>query len=315
MIEQVTVMANAAYPLEGILALPDSHTDDKVPAVVFVHGSGPLDKDETIGANKLFRDLADGLSKEGIASLRYDKRTYTYGKQLIQELGGKLTVKEEIIQDAIMAVQMLKRDPRVDANRVFLIGHSQGGMLAPRIEAEGGDLAGVLILAGTSRTLEEVIINQNEDSIQQLEKSQQEIAFKQVKELQDKFDAISEMTDEMAQQTILFGSVYTWYLKEMKQHPIKDYLLQSKKPIFVIQGDKDVQVSVEKDFDRFREMLKDHPNATFKLYPGLNHMFMTAVYGTLKDIWEEYNIPQTVDRTVVEDIAQWILSVKTAATI
>lgn len=127
-----------------------------------------------------------------------------------------------------------------------MIGHSQGGTLAPRIDAEGGDLAGLFILAGTSRTLEEVIINQNEDSIKQLEKSQQEIALKQVKELQDKFDAISDMTDEMAQQTILFGSVYAWYLKEMKQHPIKDYLLQSKKPIFVIQGDKDVQVSVEK---------------------------------------------------------------------
>ncbi|WP_240420838.1 alpha/beta hydrolase family protein [Paenibacillus periandrae] len=308
MIEQVTVMANAAYPLEGILTLPDSLTE-KVPAVVFVHGSGPLDKDETIGANKLFRDLADGLSKEGIASLRYDKRTYTYGKQIIQELGGKLTVEEEIIQDAIMAVHMLKKDLRVDANRVFLIGHSQGGMLAPRIDAEGGDLAGLFILAGTSRTLEEVIINQNEDSIKQLEKSQQEIALKQVKELQDKFDAISDMTDEMAQQTILFGSVYAWYLKEMKQHPIKDYLSQSNKPIFVIQGDKDVQVSVEKDFNRYREMLKDHPGATFKLYPGLNHMFMEAVYGTLKDIWDEYNIPQTVDRTVLEDIAQWILSV------
>jgi dienelactone hydrolase len=308
MIEHVTVVANVTYPLEGILTLPDSRTE-KVPAVVFVHGSGPLDKDETIGANKLFRDLADGLSKEGIASLRYDKRTCSYGKQVIQELGGKLTVEEEIIQDAIMAVHMLKKDPRVDANRVFLIGHSQGGMLAPRIDAEGGELAGLCILAGTARTLEEVIINQNEDSIKQLEKSQQGIALKQVKELQDKFDAISDMTDEMAQQTILFGSVYAWYLKEMKQHPIKDYLSHNKNPIFVIQGDKDVQVSVEKDFNRFRDMLKDHPDVTFKLYPGLNHMFMNAVYGTLKDIWDEYNIPQTVDRTVLEDIAQWILSV------
>ncbi|KQL39193.1 dienelactone hydrolase [Bacillus sp. FJAT-25509] len=307
MIEQIKVVANADYPLEGILTLPDSHTE-KVPAVVFVHGSGALDKDETIGANKFFRDLADGLANQGIASLRYDKRTFAFGKQMVQELGGKLSVKEEVLEDAIMAVEMLKKDPRVDANRIFIIGHSLGGTLAPRIDAEGGDVAGLIILAGTPRTLEEVILNQNEDSIKQLEASQQEIDLKQVKELQNKFDAISDMTVEMAEQTILFGSVYAWYFKEMNQHPTKDYLSQNKKAIFVVQGDKDVQVSVEKDFNRYREMLKDHPDVTFKLYPGLNHMFMKAVFGTLKDIWNEYNIPQSVDRNVLEDIAKWILS-------
>jgi pimeloyl-ACP methyl ester carboxylesterase len=197
----------------------------------------------------------------------------------------------------------------VDANRVFLIGHSQGGALAPRIDCEGGDLAGLFILAGTPRTLAEVIMSQNEDSIKQLEKSQRESALKQVKELQEKFDAISEMTDDMAQQTILHGSLYAWYLKEMQQRPIEDYLIQTETPLFIIQGDKDVQVSVEKDFNRYREMLIDRPNVTFKLYPDLNHMFMKAVYGTLNDIWEEYNIPQTVDSTVLEDIANWILSV------
>lgn len=307
MIEQIMVVANAAYPLEGILTLPDSHTD-KVPAVVFVHGSGALDKDETIGANKFFRDLADGLANQGIASLRYDKRTFAHGKQMVQELGGKLSVKEEVIEDAIVAIEMLKKDPRVDANRIFIIGHSLGGTLAPRIDAEGGDVAGLIILAGTPRTLEEVILNQNEDSIKQLEASQQEIALKQVKELQDKFNAISDMTVEMAQHTILFGSVYAWYFKEMNQHSTKDHLSQSKKAIFVVQGDKDVQVSVEKDFNRYRQILKDHPDVTFKLYPGLNHMFMKAVFGTLKEIWEEYNIPQSVDRNVLEDIAKWILS-------
>ncbi|AZN42626.1 alpha/beta hydrolase family protein [Paenibacillus albus] len=309
MLEQITVMAKAAYPLEGILTIPDSYTD-KVPAVIFVHGSGPLDKDATVGANKLFLDLAEGLANQGIASLRYDKRTFAYGKQMVQELGGKLAVKEEVIEDAIAAIDMLKNDSRVDKNRIFLVGHSLGGTLAPRIDAEGGDVAGLVILAGTSRTLEEVILNQNEDAIKQLGASQQELALKQVKELQDKFDAISNMTDEMAQQTILFGSVYAWYFKEMNQHPLKDYISQSKKPIFIVQGDKDVQVSVEKDFNRYREILKDHPDVTFKLYSGLNHMFMPSVFGTLKEIWDEYNTPQTVDRTVIEDIAKWILSIR-----
>ncbi|GLX69347.1 alpha/beta hydrolase family protein [Paenibacillus glycanilyticus] len=307
MIEQITVMANAAYPLEGILTLPDSHTE-KVPAVVLVHGSGALDKDETIGANKVFRDLADGLARLGIASIRYDKRTFAYGKEMLQELDGKLSVKEEVIEDACAAINLLKNDPRVDATRIFIIGHSLGGMLAPRIDEEGGDVAGLIILAGTPRTLEEVILNQNEDAIKQLDASQQEIALMQVKDLQNKFDAITGMTVEKAQQTVLFGSVYAWYFKEMNQHPLKDYVSTKKKPIFIAQGDKDVQVSVEKDFNRYRELLKDYPDVTFKLYPGLNHLFMKAAFGTLKDIWNEYNIPQDVDGSVLEDIAEWILS-------
>ncbi|QHW29582.1 alpha/beta fold hydrolase [Paenibacillus rhizovicinus] len=307
MIEQITVAANPAYPLEGILTLPDSQIE-KAPAVVLVHGSGTLDKDETIGANKVFRDLADGLAKRGIASIRYDKRTFAYGKQMVQELGGKLSVKEEVLEDAVAAVKLLKNDPRVDANRIFIIGHSLGGALAPRMDAEGEDVAGFIILAGTPRTLDEVILNQNEDAIKQLDASQQQIALAQVKDLQTKFDAIPEMTVEVAQQTILFGSVYAWYFKEMNQHPLKNYIAQNKKPIFIAQGDKDVQVSVEKDFNRYRELLNDHPDVTFKLYPGLNHLFMKAAFGTLKDIWNEYNIPQTVDGTVLTDIAEWILA-------
>ncbi|TXK84977.1 S9 family peptidase [Paenibacillus sp. N3.4] len=308
MIEQVTILANASYPLEGILTLPDTHAE-KVPAVVFVHGSGALDKDETIGANKLFRDIADGLAKKGIASLRYDKRTYTYGKQIIQELGGSLTVEEEIIYDALFASRILKSDPRVDANRVFMIGHSQGGMLAPRIDAEGGDFAGLVILAGTLRTLEEVIIEQNEDSLKQLDESQREMASQQIQALKDKFDSIAGMSEEIAKQSLVVGSVYAWYLKEMQKHPLKEYLIKTSKPLFVLQGDKDVQVSVEKDFNQYQQILKDHPNASCKLYPGLNHMFMKAIYGTIKDIWEEYNVPQTVDGAVLEDVAKWIQSV------
>lgn len=308
MIEQVTIQASTAYPVEGILTLPDTKTE-KVPAVVFVHGSGPADKDETIGANKLFRDFADGLAKKGIASLRYDKRTYTYGKQMVQELGGSLTVEEEIIHDVLFASHMLKTDPRIDANRVFLIGHSQGGMLAPRIDAEGGDFAGLVILAGTYRTLEEVIIDQNEDVLKQLDEAQYETALQQVQGLKDKFDSIANMSEETAKQTPLVGSVYAWYLKEMKQHPTKDFLIKTHKPLLVLQGDKDVQVSIEKDFNQYQQILKDHHNATCKLYPGLNHMFMKSIYGTIVRILEEYNIPQTLDNSVLEDVAKWILSI------
>ncbi len=309
MTEQVTLAANPAYPLEAILTLPDSCAGT-VPAAVLVHGSGPLDKDETIGGTKLFRDLADGLAAKGVASIRYDKRTCAHGKQLLEELGGSFSVEEEIIQDAIFVANTLKADARVDAGRVFIIGHSQGGMLAPRIDAEGGGFAGLIILAGTMRTLDEVIMDQNADVLSQMQEAQREAVLPQVEALKDKFDSIADMADETAKQTVLVpqNNLYAWYLKEMKKHPAREYLEQSQKPVFALQGDKDVQVSVEKDFGQYREILSGRPYSVFKLYSGLNHLFMKAVYGTLKDIQEEYKIPQTLDSTVLDDIARWILS-------
>ena len=310
MTEQVTIIANTMYPLEGILTLPDSQTE-KVPAVVFVHGSGPLDKDESIGATKLFRDLADGLSEKGIASIRYNKRSLTYGKQIVEELNGSFSVEDEVIEDAISAANFLKENLRIDSSRIFIIGHSLGGMLAPRIDEEGGNFAGLIILAGTLRTIDEVIIDQNYDAIKYLDESQRDIYLPQIKKLKDTFDSVDNMSDEVAKETMLIPTshIYAYYLKEMHDHPVKEYLRRTEKPILVMQGDKDVQVSVEKDFNQYKEILKDHGNAAFKLYPGLNHLFMKAIYGTIKEVLEEYKVPQTVDNTVLEDIAQWILSI------
>ncbi|WP_242841834.1 hypothetical protein [Clostridium beijerinckii] len=182
-------------------------------------------------------------------------------------------------------------------------------MLAPRIDAEGGDFAGRVILAGTFRTLEEVIIDQNEDVLKQLDESQYEMASQQIQELKDKLNSIANMSEETAKQTPLVGSLYAWYLKEMKQHPIKEFLIKTDKPLLVLHGDKDVQVSIEKDFNQYQQILKDHNNATCKLYPGLNHMFMKAIYGTIVRILEEYNIPKTLDNSVLEYVAKWILSI------
>lgn len=308
MLEQVKIISNEAYPLEGILTLPDSG-NGKIPAVVLVHGSGPQDKDESVGATKTFRDLADGLAEKGIASLRYDKRTLTYGKQMVEELAGNLSVEEETIQDALFAANLLKKDYRIDKNRIFIIGHSLGGMLAPRIDAEGGNFAGLVILGGTLRNLDEVIMDQNADALKLMDESQKAIAIPQINDLKAKFDAIADMSEDTAKQTVILGSIYAWYLKEMHQHPIKDYLRQRKKPFLVMQGDKDVHVSIEKDFCQYKEILKDNAKATFKLYKGLNHLFMKAIYGNIKQVMEEYSVPQTFDIVVLEDIAQWILSI------
>ena len=125
-----------------------------------VHGSGASNMDEKVMKLTPFKDLAEGLARHGIASLRYDKRTFAHGFKLICQKHFTVTVKEETIEDAILALQMLKNDPRIDCGRIFILGHSMGAMLAPRIDAEGGDVKGLIMMAGTPYRLEDIVLRQ-----------------------------------------------------------------------------------------------------------------------------------------------------------
>src|SRR4030095_10169400 len=120
------------YALPATLSLPEG--EGPLPGVVRVHGSGPNDRDETVGANKIFKDLAEGLASAGIAVLRYEKRTYTYGDQLTNTI----TIDDEVVLDAIAATRTLAARAEIDRARVFVIGHSLGAMLAPEIAQRTG---------------------------------------------------------------------------------------------------------------------------------------------------------------------------------
>jgi dienelactone hydrolase len=302
--EKIVIGAETKYPLNGILAIPEA-TTGLFPAVVLVHGSGPSNMDEKIGNVTPFKDLAEGLSARGIAVLRYDKRTFVYGKQMRNDIG--LSVKEETIEDAILAADFLRSDPRIHSSKVFILGHSMGGMLAPRIDVEGGNFAGIIIMAGSPRKLEEIIMDQNDDVLHSLNRLLRIIAKKQIAKLSSKFHEIYNLTDEESKSTSVMGKyVRSYYFKEMGEHPAVNYLLESHKPLLILQGDKDFQVSVEKDFNRYKSLLGERPNVTFKLYPNLNHLFMPNVYGQILKMKKEYKVPQRVETHVIHDIADWI---------
>jgi hypothetical protein len=153
----VTIDAGG-WPLPGTVTMPTGQ--GPFPAVVLVHGSGPQDRDLTIGPNKPFRDLARGLASRGIAALRYEKRTRVHGSKLAGLPA--FTVKEETIDDAVEAVEQLRKTAGIDPARVFVIGHSLGGMVAPRIAtAAGNSLAGLVIMAGAVRSLEQSLVDQS----------------------------------------------------------------------------------------------------------------------------------------------------------
>ncbi|MGE7764086.1 alpha/beta hydrolase family protein [Peribacillus sp. NPDC096540] len=305
--EKIVIGVGTKYPLNGMLTIPDE-TNGLLPAVVLVHGSGPSNMDEKIGNNYPFKDLAEALAERGIAVLRYDKRTFVYGKEMRNDTG--LSVKEETIEDAILAANFLRKDSHIDGNKIFIIGHSMGGMLAPRIDAEGGNFAGIIIMAGSPRKLEEIIMNQNNDVLNSLNMFLKMIARKQIAALSSKFNNIYNLSDEEAKSTKVLGKyVRAYYLKEMGEHPSTNYLKALDKPVLILQGDKDFQVSVEKDFDGYKKLLGDTRNVTFKLYPNLNHLFMPSVYGEILKAKKEYKVAQRIDKQVIKDVSEWILSV------
>jgi dienelactone hydrolase len=306
--EKIVIGAVTKYPLNGILSIP-KETDGLFPAVVLVHGSGPINMDEKIGNNYPFKDLAEGLTKKGIAVLRYDKRTFIYGKKMRNYPG--LSVREETIEDAILASELLRKDSRIDSGKIFIIGHSMGGMLSPRIDSEGGNFAGLIIMGGSTRKLEDVIIEQNNEVIKSLNRFIKVIARKQIAKLSAKFNNIYNMSDEEAKSTLVLGKYgRAYYLKEMGEHPLISYLGPLNKPMLILQGDKDFHVSIEKDFNQYKELLKEKQNVTFKLYPNLNHLFMPSIYGKIRKAKKEYKVAQHIDAQVINDISDWILSVQ-----
>ena len=305
--EKITI--GEKYLLDGILTLPDGD-GAPFPAIVLVHGSGPNDMDEKIGNCYFFKDMAAGMATRGIATIRYNKRTKTYGKQMVTSPdAASMTVKDETIEDAIFATELLRKDPRIDQNRIFIAGHSMGGMLAPRIDAEGGNYAGLILLAGSPRKLEEIIIDQQDDAVSKLNPVLKWIANKQMKKIREKLDKIYTLSDEEAKKETFLGKYNKlYYLKEWGLKPADGYLKDLTKPILIMQGDKDFHVSVEKDFDKYKEILAGKPNAAFKLYPGLNHLFMKSVYGNVNKAMKEYKVPQHVEEYVMDDIAGWVKS-------
>ena len=302
--ENIIVGKGTNYPLHGLLTLPDD-TAKPVPAVVFVHGSGASNRDEKVGKLTPFKDLAEGLAAHGIASVRYDKRSFAYGRKMLKEKN--ITVKEETIEDAVRATQLLRKDGRIDRNRIFIVGHSMGAMLAPRIDAQGGNYCGLILMAGSPYKLEDIILRQNQQAMGGLNKLLQWIAAFQVKKLKKTFAGLYDLTDEEAQKRKFAGGTTLYYFKEMGEHPAPGFLKLSRKPLLILQGEKDFQASAAVDFTGYQTLLEGHDNATFKLYPGLNHAFVPALSDDINKARKEYAEERHIGDEVIGDIARWIL--------
>jgi fermentation-respiration switch protein FrsA (DUF1100 family) len=300
--EKDFIVGSGEWSLPGTLTLPAA-TTNAMPALVLVHGSGPNDRDETILANKPFRDLAWGLATKGIAVLRYEKRTKQYAAKLAAAGLGKLTVKEETMDDALSAVAQLRATENIDSKRIFVLGHSLGGVVAPRIGQADPQLAGLIILAGSTRPLEDLVVEQTRYLLS-LDGQATETGKAKLDELMAEAAKVKKLTAADASSATLLLQAPPGYWLDLREHDPVAAAKTLKQPLLILQGGRDYQVT-EADFEGWKNRLGSRPTVTLKLYPNLNHLFIA---GEGKSTPAEYERPGHVAETVVSDIAEWIRS-------
>jgi uncharacterized protein len=293
--------ANAAYTeqaasvgdLPGTLTLPKGR--GPFPAVVLVPGSGQPDRDETIGPNKPFLDLAHGLAEHGIAVLRYDKRNFARPESLT---GARLSVDGETTNDAVAAIALLAGNSLIDARHLYLFGHSQGALLAPRIAARSQKVAGIVLLAAPARPFLDLLIEQvRARGAQQADIEQLQAEIRRIRTAPPAGAADTE--------TVLLRNspVPVAYARELDRvDPIAELRTLGPLPVLWLQGERDIQVTAP-DWQRWQQALGDAPRATVHRYAQLNHL---GIAGSGAPGPAEYTQPGHVDAQLIADTSQWI---------
>ena len=301
--KEVTVGAGTEWALPATLTMPVGKGN--YPVVVLVHGSGANDRDESHlnPANKPFKDLAWGLASKGVAVLRYEKRTKHYPRQSAAIKNP--TVYEETVEDALAAVELLRKTPQIDPKKIYVLGHSLGGYLIPRIAARDAKIAGFISLAGTTRPLEDVILEQNNyfARLDGAVSKDEQVKLDQLKQISAQIKSLKESNKDSSAAYLGVPASYWIDLKNYNP-PLEAKSL--KQPILILQGERDYQVTMT-DFQNWKNALGTKKFVTFKAYPKLNHLFMPGEGVPSPADYEKTN---HVSAEVITDIAAWIFQQK-----
>lgn len=313
--------------LAGTLTKPENPR--KHPAVILIAGSGPNDRDETIFGHKPFWVIADFLTRNGYLVLRFDKRG-------VGESEGRFetATTEDFAHDVKAAIRYLKSRSDVDNSSIGLIGHSEGGIIAPMVAAESKDVSYIILMAGMGVKGIDLILDQNESSMtaQKMEAANIVALQKINREI---FESLSDWKGTEEDKTILrdrltvlwdrmpllsklktnkdqfvrtnFNAISTLWFRQFLTIDPSEYLRKVKCPIFAINGEKDSQVLFFKNIAAIEKALKSGGNEQYSIrtYPGLNHLFQECKTG---EVDEYATIEQTISPKVLNDILEWIRS-------
>jgi dienelactone hydrolase len=285
--------------LPGTLTVP--RAGGPFPAVVLVHGSGPNDRDETLGLNTPFRDLAWGLAERGIAVLRYDKRSFAQPDTLMA-LGEDLTVEQEVVVDARAGLELLRETEKIDPEAIYVLGHSLGGTLAPRIAEATPRPTGVIILAGATLPLPEKMLEQTryivslDGTVTDAEKEALDGIHSEVARIRSALEG-----DGPAPEGMILGAPIGYY-RDLEEYDPAARAAALGVPCLVLQGGRDYQVTGD-DFAGWKQALSATESACLHTYAGMDHLFRKGegIPGP-----HDYDRRAPVDPTVIDDIAAWI---------
>ncbi|MGO9605031.1 MAG: alpha/beta fold hydrolase [Candidatus Binataceae bacterium] len=284
--EDVTV-GKTPFELPGILTIPTGGKGP-FPAVVLLSGSGPNDKDETIGPNHPLKDIAEGLSSRGIVVLRYDKRTHVYAKQMDLQ---HVTIKDEYLDDAEAAISLLRSRPQVAKDHIFIAGHSLGATIAPEVALRAAPVQGIIMLAPSGRKFGQSVVQQM--------RFLGEASHQQLDELERK---ANELDNHLMPPTENFMGAPASYFYDLDARNEVAVARQLGTPILILHGGRDYQV-IDKDIEHWQEGLKGIAHVRVETFPALNHFFIA---GTGKPNNAEYMTPGHVDEQVVGAMATFI---------
>jgi len=310
--------------LAGTLTVPEGGTS--FPVVLLITGSGAQDRDETIAAHKPFAVIADYLARRKIASLRVDDRGV--GKS-VGNLADATT--DDFAEDVRAGVAFLRGRPEVDAKRIGLIGHSEGGVIAPMVAASDPDIAFIVLLAGTGVPGDAVMKEQQKAIISAMglgadavaaNRKISEAGMTAIKNARDAADARVQVDKAIAEQTkalpeaarekatkqlktAFYPWCSAWFIRFASLDP-RTYLSQVHCPVLALNGSKDTQVVATQNLPEIEAALKNGGNrfVTVRELPKLNHLFQTATTGSPS---EYAVITQTVAPEVLQIIGDWIV--------
>lgn len=292
-----TTVSSQWGPLPAILTLPMGKAP--FPAVVLVAGAGPQDENATIGPNKPLEDLANGLATNGIASLRYEKSIRAYPAEA--GLDKTVTVDDTETNDAVTALNVLRSTKQVNPREIFLIGHSLGAMMVPRIVERGPQIAGAIMMASPS---ESILVNGVAQTryIAHLQHTPAAKLQKQLDSLDQEEMLLGKTPHGQIPPGQYLGMPQSWWMSLHEYDQIKE-AESLKIPLLILQGSADFQVSPQENFPRWQRLFLGNPRVTLIEYPGLSHIFMPAGNPPSP---ADYDKPLKMDNKVIADISAWI---------
>lgn len=309
--KEITLDAGTSYPVKGMIKMPKGEVKA---GIVIVDGSGPNDMNMTLGQNKMMKHLSDQLAEKGFAVLRFNKRTYQYGKELAKiGMQNKTLIKDEFIDDAAEGLKTLAKEQGIPTDKLFILGHSQSGSYLPVINETAGNLAkGYIILSGTPTNIAELSKKQLEKVIEEGSENADEEQVKMMKQNIKTNDELLKKIETMSDEELNKPENYPFgipgvYVKDLLRYdPIKLYN-DSKLPVFIRNAEFDKQVPVS-EIELWKKGLDKNENDSIEEVKGANHMMQPSDGKTklANLITDEYQKDAPIVSSVIDDIAAWI---------